>query len=529
VRDFRSDNAAFIAGILAKHYHISGYLTAFHERQSRSFGYVEANRKLRELSEALIFDSYQSAAIDEDAICNLSKVRSEHCENIYKASAVNGDLDYVRERLEGYCEHNGVSFPLKIGKKDSSSVIAKKIVAAAARVSCHKWWRRQLRKVTGRRVEGVLRSIGGVQSGKSPYISNYNFERWKQAQKRNADMLDSMDAITEIDGEEVAVNLSECVASSISNPVNRRNELMVRMRGYEEVATGMGFSGLFLTLTAPSKYHAINHGRGINPKFCGANPADVMNYMNGVWARIRAEWARAGIKCFGFRVAEPHHDGTPHFHLMLFMSVDVIEKAKSIFAAYALDEDGEEAGADRNRWDAVVIDPSKGSASGYIAKYVAKNIDGFGVGVDEDGQCQADDGALRARAWASMWGIRQFQPVGSVSVTVWRELRRNCEIFENPDLDIDEIRAAADAADWAKFVELMGGALVKRNEQTLRPLYQNAEQFYNAYGEEVKKMIGLWLLPVGRAIARCAFITRDRVWTVRRREAPELGSGEAAT
>ena len=44
--------------------------------------------------------------------------------------------------------------------------------------------------------------------------------------------------------------------------------------------------------------------------------------------------------------------------------------------ALSLEEDGDEKGASENRCDFKLIDPKKGSATGYLAKYVCKNIDG---------------------------------------------------------------------------------------------------------------------------------------------------------
>jgi len=298
---------------------------------------------------------------------------------------------------------------------------------------------------------------------------------------------------------------------------NRRNELMVRMRGYEEVAQAMGYVGVFLTLTCPSKYHAYEVSGRSNPRYCKEerfSPRDAQDYLNSVWQSIRAKWDRQGVKCFGFRVAEPHHDGTPHWHLMLFMHPDVVSKASAIFTDYALRVDGDELGAEQNRCDVKVIDPEKGTAAGYIAKYVAKNIDGFEVGPDFEAGALSDAQltAARVKAWASTWGIRQFQQIGSVSVSVYRELRRLAQEEVLDDEVMPAIWAAADSADWAQFVELMGGALVTREGQALRLLKVLSDE-ENEYGEWFEKIRGVVLRGVNREMR-----TRLHTWAISRVE-----------
>jgi len=44
-------------------------------------------------------------------------------------------------------------------------------------------------------------------------------------------------------------------------------------------------------------------------------------------------------------VAEPHHDGTPHWHLLLFLRHEEVEYATAIFRKHAMREDGQEPGA----------------------------------------------------------------------------------------------------------------------------------------------------------------------------------------
>jgi len=129
-----------------------------------------------------------------------------------------------------------------------------------------------------------------------------------------------------------------------------------------------------------------------------------------------------------------------------------------IFRDYALREDGDEPGAKTSRLKRSASMKKKGSATGYIVKYICKNIDG---NFSEDGNQAEDwfgndarDASERVGAWAAIHRIRQFQQIGGAPVTVWRELRR-LEPVSN-EL-VDSARQAADQSDWATFVELMGG------------------------------------------------------------------------
>lgn len=524
----------------AKHKWVNGYLKTAYIRKARDKGYKEANRFLFEVDKKLtlvdqshstrplfesqgreglvgfINDAYLggafSAAMDDDELENIAIVRANRCKDIFQSKTELADTVEATFELIRFCEAQGIKAPINLTAKDTYETIAAKSVGCRERLQCSIWWRRQLRKKTARQVESVLREMGEVARKKqAPYLSNYSFSRWKAQQAKNKKLLSGMEAVNE-EGETVPLDV--CIEKSVANPTNRRNELMVRMRGYEEIAQGLGLMGMFLTLTCPSRFHAQRERGGVNPKYDGSNPIDAIAHLNKMWSLIRSRWQKAGIKVFGFRVAEPHHDGTPHFHLLLFINPEEKDRATQIFGDVALLVDGSEKGADTKRWDCKCIDPAKGSAAGYIAKYVAKNMDGFKVEFDDEAECLADEGAARARAWASLWGIRQFQQIGAVSVTVWRELRRKRELFEACPEQVEKLRSAADRGDWQEFVLLMGGAFVARNEQTLRPLYQEHEGRQNRYGDAVNKIIGLWLKPVAKAVGLHFVPTREHIWTV---------------
>jgi hypothetical protein len=492
------------------------------------------NTWLRECDDRLTFGTKLSATLDDDEI----QQRAELCAQAVArefSSAAGNDMQKAIERARWRVERYGIAWPAKITKRDSAEQQRDKHLGAVARASDALWWRRQLRKVAGRKVEGFMREAGRVHRRAGLYVSDWMLARWRAAQQRNADTLSRFDAVTDgDDGDEIAVPLADCVAASVANPENRRNELMTRMRGWEEVAAALLLRGALLTLTAPSKYHPILHAGGRNPKFNGADPRAAMAYLNAVWARIRAAWQRADIRAFGFRITEPHHDGTPHNHFLLFFAADQIEKAWAIFREHALAEDGDEPGAEKYRCDRADIDPAKGTAAGYVAKYVSKNIDGAHMGDDaaldgiESAQAREAGKAQRVRAWASCWGIRQFQQIGAVSVTVYRELRRLTDPLTWEPAEVEAARLAADAGDWAKFVEIMGGGFVERAAQLLRPLYADKDK-PGRYGEAIKRLAGLAL---GRALqgyaptfcAQWTLETREKIWRIV--EARLSGSGE---
>ncbi|NRG22265.1 replication endonuclease, partial [Klebsiella michiganensis] len=128
-----------------------------------------------------------------------------------------------------------------------------------------------------------------------------------------------------------------------------------------------------------------------------------------------------------------------------------------------------------------------------LAKTISKNYGGYGMDGEFDHQSgkPVKEMAMRVRACASRWSIRQFQQIGGAPVSTWRELRRlgNRELVLHPELEA--ARAAADAPDWPGYVNAQGGPFVTRDCLRVRLNYEYTENG-NDYGDTVAKITGVY-------------------------------------
>lgn len=399
--------------------------------------------------------------------------------NTIHQAMVIADLDFSADLSElkrfaitqaDYCKTAGLASALlrfeqyQLGKLDYSSTELQN------RLQDAKFWLRRIRRKTASLINQVERALGYVSKRRAVYCGDVSLNRHRHNKLLSKQYMQN----TYLQNEEgFSIPLSEIAEHNISNPVIRRHELMVRIRGFEEVAQYCQHVAVFVTLTTPSRMHATNATGIPNSAYDGSSVNDAQDYLNHVWQLCRAKLDREQIKPYGFRVVEPHHDGTPHWHLLMFMAPHQLQPFKDIISHYGLQDSPDEKGAKQYRVKFIDIDPQKGSAAGYIAKYIAKNIDGFAVGTDTSGQA-SDLVAARINAWSKAAGIRQFQQIGGPSVTVWRELRRLNDCATGAE-DLDNAFAAADSANWAAFCLAMNAVNTPRQAHKLRPLYEIRE------------------------------------------------------
>lgn len=424
--------------------------------------YREANIELREATDPYAVGQIPLAASDDD-ICAFAENAAKHCADL---SRVLHEPVALRRAMESYCKRQKIAAPpekVRLGP-------------ALSRMTCPLWWRRKLRRCHGVALESAAIQLGFVSKFRDLYVSRERFEARCHQNQRNQRMLESTLATNE-SGQ--TYTLSKLASFSTSKKSNRRAELMTRVRGFDAIAQENKHAGLFVTVTCPSRFHRfklINKGALAveNKKYDPTlTPASGQKYLAQLWARIRAKLHRDGMPVYGFRVSEPQHDGTPHWHMLLFCDQQHACEISKQLLKYALQDTPDEGGAQDHRCVIKEIDWSKGSAAGYIAKYISKNIDGEHVGADSY-QRAATESAKRVEAWAATWSIRQFQQIGGPAVGVWRELRRIPKIPSNvPDaLKLAHAAANKHLCDentgvlrvyWDKYCEAQGGVFCGRD------------------------------------------------------------------
>jgi len=463
--------------------------------------------KLSELDRKVI---PELSELDRGAIAKLSEpdrnaiAKTPIVENLNSLDFATQQRNFTYERACRYVTTFKIAPPIPTNRI--------KISGCFKRMADNRWWLRRIRKLITQANEKAAILLNLVNRKKQIYASNVTTKNRQAQLVRNEQLLSSHFIINDA-GQRYS--LKEISDLNVSNPKVRKAELINRARGFEDLSESLGHKGVFITITCPSKFHrAYSKSGAANPKWDGSMPNDAQYYLNKLWARVRAELKRKNINPYGFRVVEPQHDGTPHWHSLLFVKAEHVKTLSDIIRYYALQEDGDEKGAQDNRCDFKLIDPAKGSATGYILKYIVKNIDGEGLGEDKFGN-DAITTAIRINAWASCWCIRQFQQIGGASVSVWRELRRLKDKFF-PESLIEKARIAADTSDWQGYIEAMGGIESTPKSHPIKLHYNmnintNTGECSQSYydGELVTKIKGL--LFEGKAV-----ITRKLSWRLER-------------
>ncbi|MBK5519757.1 replication endonuclease [Pseudomonas sp. TH10] len=250
--------------------------------------------------------------------------------------------------------------------------------AVKARAKCKKFWARTIEKKSneGRLAHEAKNKIVGKTRCKSKksevpaqlYCSNETLKRDIEKKRRNESSL-SKHTVTNMKTKK-SENLLTIVKKNEENKVSETYHIA---KNLEHLAEQNNFRWLFITLTAPAKYHP-NPTKGK----CNYDPEisikDSHKYIGLMWGRIKSILNKRGIPAapnsyFGIRTVEPHKDGSMHWHILIFTSDnhlnEIIKAIREKFqtdvaATIVIGRDSKDKGCAK--------------AASYLYKYIAKSL-----------------------------------------------------------------------------------------------------------------------------------------------------------
>ena len=222
-----------------------------------------------------------------------------------------------------------------------------------------------------------------------------------------------LDNLSDFDFGENKTALDFTYSANI-NPEKYFAEMNNRINSIFEYAKELNLYPVFVTLTAPSKYHKKDRfGKlKINPNQTAKDLTQIFNRFTGlnVFRKLKKQ---TGNSLMYFRVYEPHKSSVPHLHAMLFLPKEYILQVKNKYYEYF---------TDKVKWgnNKKSIDfkytwyNSAGGAVAYIMKYVTKTFKNTN-----------DKSIQYASYWYLKHNIRRFLCSRNLKlpITVYRKVR----------------------------------------------------------------------------------------------------------
>lgn len=168
--------------------------------------------------------------------------------------------------------------------------------------------------------------------------------------------------------QEKKLPLESIVISAYHNPDRYYAEIQNRVNTLVEEATRRGLVPIFMTLTLPGEYHRMKQTKFrkmiANPCYNGTSPAEAVKVLTKLFAKLRQDRSLKELskeERIYYRVNEPHKDGTPHTHILMYIPADRVDRVIRAFNRL-FDPSANDIQTDIN------------DASAYVMKYINKTL-----------------------------------------------------------------------------------------------------------------------------------------------------------
>jgi hypothetical protein len=240
------------------------------------------------------------------------------------------------------------------------------------------------------------------------------------------------------------IPLADIMISANHSPNRYYAEIQNRVNTLTTIAKQRDLKPLFMTITLPSEYHACKTTKnGLlipNPKYDGTTPKEAVKALTRMFARLRQDRSlKDGLtkeNRIYFRVNEPHKDGTPHTHILMFVPVDRMQRVKKAFKRL-FDGRGND-----------IQDDIRNSTS-YIMKYINKTLP-----LSKQDKLSEKDKYLNA--WYSKNRVIRFNSSKTLApLTIYRLLHNRYSLFALTKLINENHFKIYVTLDTAKVMEII--------------------------------------------------------------------------
>lgn len=324
-----------------------------------------------------------------------------------------------------------------------------------------RWFKKALLRRERQISDYFCHTWGGIGGNAMPVVSDAVLKS-KQRQNKAAEKFAACHEFrTQIAEQSTSIPFVDIASSA----ARRSAKHYVRARGLEEYCTNAGLRGFFVTLTLPGKYHP-NPAKGQN-SWSGITPEASHDELQRLWRQVTNEARRKIGQSLWVRVEEPHADGCPHWHLLMYVHPAQEDTLRKIFSHFF----GSETAA-----KVVRIDPEKGKGASYVMKYILPVI-----------HAEADTQAARYQAHRATWGKRTIQFSDKPgSSTLWDEMRRikpDSKDFHRLSGLAQQMHAAACQNEYGAFLTLMDRNVAEKSRDPAVPMNTK------------KKPVRIWYTP----------------------------------
>ncbi|AWK85012.1 replication endonuclease [Azospirillum thermophilum] len=365
------------------------------------------------------------------------------------------------------------------------------------RAMCPRAQRRRLAREIDRtdaHVSAILGAVGGPRPPKGRpdprqvYVSDWTLARWRHRQEQGRKFLEQQQIVDKATGEVIC----SAAEAADSGQRFRRATMIALVHGLREIARRDGLVPVAITLTLPPEYHpAPALGRnGYDPAI---TPAAMFGELQARWHRVVAVLRKRRVRTVGIWLPEPHEDGTPHRHAILWAAPEGIDDLRTAVEAHF---------PGRRATDFRVLDErSAAQVQTYVLTYALKMTTEAPTTKAEapDGEEHLGTSFDRFRAWKSVFGgARSWGFIGLRPGTVgrWRDLFRLAQRVERGEkIECTRTRVilrAIQRQHHATALRLMGALCdtAERGERATE-IVGVYEERHTAYGDVVRLRVGV--------------------------------------